>query len=334
MGRFCLYSDRPEFAPCFSINTFKCHNLDDLLNGIFHGSKRVSVPAKIECLNLSTTMKKFDVATSRCINCMFCVFGCTGHRALISCDMGLNDLCYDINKNQFLSLKREVSSRLFNKKIFYPRAVKFSSIKVKYKDFDDFTSVDETENIAVWTANAMKYLSKSQEPAVSLEVHVDKRGSRDGRLDVSLYNKNDGYLLVAETKTTFEDMMNDKRFKTQLNEYNIELDKKCAPSIKHKTFLVVGGEESDLLPPVNPMCTSNVGNQSALFYKILKDNGIFFLSANSLLALGLSKLYLSVEKFNLENVFDKIVSSNKYYGLLSCGAIDKDFQIVDIKNVL
>ena len=55
----------------------------------------------------------------------------------------------------------------------YSLPVLHSSIKVRYKNFESFTAVDETKNIAVWAANAMKYLSTSLEPRLSLEVGVN-----------------------------------------------------------------------------------------------------------------------------------------------------------------
>lgn len=334
MGKFCLYADSPGTAPCFSIRCNKCHDLNDMLEGVFKKASPLSVPTKINCLKLADNKHKFDIKRTNCINCMFCVFGCTGHRAFIKNTIEVEDLCYDLTKSQFNELKQTLIPKLFQGSLLSLPQVQLSSLKVQYKDFDSFTAVDETENIAVWSANTMKYLSSSLEPKVSLEVHVRKTGDRDGRLDITLYNIKDQYLLVGETKTTFEDMMGDERFQPQLIAYNKELDKKCGSLIKHNAFLIIGGEETDLLPPTSPHCTSKIGNKASKFYNILKRNNFFFFSANALLALGLMKLFDSVEKYTIENMYDKIIRTKNYYGLLSSGVIDRNFQILNLSSLL
>jgi len=333
VGKFCLYSDS-EYAPCYAITTNRCHDLKDMLNGVFKVDSPRSVPVKVGCLQLAENHKQFDVLSAKCINCMFCVFGCTGHRGLLSCDFKLKKLCYDLNQHEFSELKNNLLPKLFTGKFIELPKVETSNIKVKYQDFESFTSVDETENIAVWSANAMKYLSCSMEPKISLEVHVKKTGARDGRLDVTMYNMRDRYLMVAETKTTFEDMMKDMRFESQLFAYNKELDNRCGSLIKHCTFLIIGGKESSLLPQTHPQCTSVTGNQAGQFYSILQNRGYFFISANAMLALGLKKMFDSMQKYSLENIFDKVISTGNYVGLLSCGAIDRNLNVVNVDNIL
>jgi hypothetical protein len=206
-----------------------------------------------------------------------------------------------------------------------------SQIKVKYKSFEKFTSVEETTNIAVWSANAMKFLSSSLEPRVALEVGVDIADrNRNGRLDVTLYNTKDQFLFVAEAKVSFEAMMADMRFESQLLGYETELQKNKVDNLRMCKFLVIGGNEKDLLPVQHPYY--NQGNRGREFYDILKKNGFFFISANALLALGLMKMFVSQNNYCLENIY-KIIVDKKYLGILSCGIVTYSGEIIKFQDV-
>jgi hypothetical protein len=91
--------------------------------------------------------------------------------------------------------------------------------------------------------------------------------------------------------------------------------------------LLIGGNETDLLPPTHPNCTAKEGNQSLIFYENIKKHNLFFISANALLCLGVMKLFRK-DNYTIENILDKIFANN--LGLLSCGIIDKEFNIQNI----
>lgn len=330
MGKFCLYSDSCEKAPCLSIRLRKYSYLKDFIDNKSKPIERAySVPLLIECLRLVDG--QLLIQELKCINCMFCIFGCVGNRVLITKEIHPTQLCVDITNEQIQELKNEFLPKLFRGNFLKLPKVPLSQIRAKYRNFDSFTSVDETRNIAVWGANAMKYLSSSLEPRISLEVGllISER-DRGGRLDISLLNSIDNYLFVAETKISFEAMMSEQRYESQLLAYESEMHKVCPKSLNHCKFLLVGGEESDLLPFSNDFCSG--GNNSKLFYDVLRKRKFFFISANAMLALGLLKLFVSQETYALENLF-KIITSDEYVGLLSSGVVTKDENIIPFEEI-
>ena len=289
-----------------------------------------TIPMRIQCLK--PTGQSFDVQNARCINCMFCAFGCIGNRVLLNSNYHPEELCVDITSTQLNELRTIIFPKLFKGDFIKLPKVPFSQIKVQYKSFESFTAIHETENIAVWGANAMKFLSSSLEPRVSLEVGlIIQQRDRGGRLDISLYNTRDGYLFVAETKISFADMMTDGRYETQMLGYETELSKNCPDSLRRVKFLLIGDKESDLLPPSHPMCTG--GNQSGLFYNVCKEHKFFFMSANAMLALGLMKMYVSTESYSLESLYP-IMTNDNFIGLLSSGVVCKDGTIIPIEQAI
>ncbi len=333
MGKFCLYADSSNDAPCIVIPMYKYSYLENFIGDIKHtkGIQRHSVPIKISCLKGQQNERaRFVVKDEICINCLFCVFGCIGNKILISKKYHPLEFCYDITQDELEGLSVEVS-RLFKGDFIRLPKVPLSQLALKYKSFEDFTSVKETENIAVWTANAMKFLSSSMEPRVALEVGLQIiQRDRGGRLDVTLLNVKDKYLFVAETKVDFAHMMGEGRYESQMVAYETEL-RQVSENIKRAKFLVIGGKESDLLPP--GILGSTSGPRGKLFYDVLREHGLFFFSANALLALGLMKLYISIKSYSLENLY-KIMVDKKFFGILSSGVITQDEKLIPLSQVL
>lgn len=333
MGKFCLYSDTCHDAPCIVIPMYKYSYLEHFMDDFKHskGAQRHSIPIKISCLKRQQNKGgRFVVKDEICVNCMFCVFGCIGNKILISKKYHPLEFCYDITQNELEELSVEVS-KLFKGEFIHLPKVPLSQLSIKYKSFEDFTSVKETENIAVWTANALKFLSSSMEPRVALEVGLQiTQRDRGGRLDVTLLNVKDNYLFVAETKVDFAHMMGEGRYESQMVAYETELSQ-VSNNVKRAKFLVIGGKESDLLHP--NIIGSTSGPKGKLFYDVLHKHGLFFISANALLALGLMKLYVSIKAYSLENLFSIIVDK-KYVGLLSSGVIASDGEIIPLNRIL
>ena len=265
---------------------------------------------------------------------MFCIFGCYGNKIIISNDLYPTEFCSDMSKEQKKELQENLISKLFQGNFISFPKVPFSNFEVKYRTFEEFTEDKETENIAPWGANAMKYLSSSLEPRISLEIglEIEKR-DRNGRLDIALLNLKDNFLFVAKTKASFNKMMTENRYESQLLGYETEIQKICPKELKKCKFLLIGGKESDLLTQNHPDCTSGIGNKSNEFYDTIKKHNFFFISANAILALGLMKLFASYEKYNLENLYPIIINP-KYVGLLSSGVIDKEGIIIPLDEVL
>lgn len=331
MGKFCLFSDTAIKAPCFSICLKKYSYLEDFLadKSVNNNFQPYSVPIKIDCLFAHE--QGFRIEDKRCINCMFCIFGCPANRVIINKHIHPIDICVDPTQTQISELREHLLPQLFNGSFIKLPKVPLSQLQVKYKSFEEFTAVDETKNIAVWGANAMKYLSASLEPRVALEVGVNiVKRDRNGRLDISLFNMRDYYLFIAETKVSFEKMMAEDRYESQMLAYESEL-KKCPKNIKRAKFLLIGGEESDMLPQQHSLCTG--GARVGQFYNVLKRHKLFFISANALVALGLMKLFVSYDNYNLESLHFVMTNPN-YVGLLSCGVVSVNGEILPLNNVI
>lgn len=333
MGKFCLYADNQIDAPCAYLHMYKYSYLANFINDEKHskGISSHSIPLLISCLKKNEDdASKFSVKDECCINCMFCIFGCLGNRILLTNRFHPKKFCYDITNEDLLELE-QTASKLFKGTFIQLPKVHISHLSVKYKNFEAFTAVDETKNIAVWTANTMKFLSMSLEPRLSLEVGLQiKQRNRGGRLDVSLLNTRDRYLFIAETKVDFNHMMAEGRYESQMIAYETEL-KQVDNGIKRAKFLVIGGRECDLLPSTLQASTS--GPRVNLFYDILRTNNLFFFSANALLALGLQKLYISINDYSLETLYP-IINDNKYVGLLSSGVVTANNEIISLDSAL
>ena len=327
MKKFCLYADSHSEVPCVYLFMYKYSYLSDLISNERHeiGEVPYSVPLRIKCLKRSeNSSSKFSIKDECCINCMFCVFGCIGNRILLSNSYHPQKFCYDLSETEFSMLEERASSLFKGEFIKLPK-VPISQFTVKYKSFEEFTSTDETRNIAVWTANAMKFLSSSLEPRISLEVGLQiRQRNRGGRLDVCLLNLKDKFLFVAETKVDFDHMIKEGRYEAQMIAYETELGQ-IPKELKRAKFLVIGGDESDLLP-------CNINPHAKLFYDVLRKHKLFFVSANALLALGLYKLYVS-NNYTLESLFH-IMTNEQYLGLLSAGVVTRDEKIIPLNEAL
>lgn len=333
MGKFCLYADNQLDAPCAYLQMYKYSYLVNFIKDEKHskGKSSHSVPLLVSCLKKGEDLvSKFSVKDEYCINCMFCVFGCVGNRILLSNKFHPRKFCYDITAEELSEIEK-TASKLFKGTFIQLPKVPISQLTVKYKSFETFTAVDETKNIAVWTANAMKFLSLSLEPRLSLEVGLRiYQRDRGGRLDVSLLNIRDKFLFVAETKVDFNHMMAEGRYESQMIAYETELEQ-IDDGIKRAKFLVIGGRECDLLPSSIQGSTS--GPRADLFYSVLRKHDLFFFSANALLALGLQKLYISINEYSLEALYP-IINNNRYVGLLSSGVVTVDGEIISLDNAL
>lgn len=333
MGKFCLYADNRLDAPCAFLQMYKYSYLADFIEDEKHskGKSSHSIPLLVSCLKESKdSISRFSVKDECCINCMFCVFGCVGNRILLSNRFHPKKFCYDITAEELLELE-QTASKLFKGTIIQLPKVPISQLYVKFKSFEAFTAVDETKNIAVWTANAMKFLSSSLEPRLSLEVglHINQR-DRGGRLDVSLLNTRDKFLFVAETKVDFNHMMAEGRYESQMIAYETELEQ-LDDGIKRAKFLVIGGRECDLLPSSVKGSTS--GPRADFFYSVLHKHDLFFFSANALLALGLQKLYISIKDYSLEALYP-VIKNNRFVGILSSGVVTAEGEIIALDKAL
>ena len=127
-------------------------------------------------------------------------------------------------------------------------------------------------------------------------------------------------------------MIDEGRYESQMLAYHDELAKECPSDTTYNLFLLIGDKETDLLPPEHPSNTADI-NKSRLFYNSLETRGIFFVSANSLLALGLMKMFVSCEQYNLE-MLEKLINNKNFLGLLSSGVVTKDHRIIPLDDAV
>ena len=327
--KYCPHTYSTSLPPCISLSVVKYNYLKDLLNNNKGARQDLMIAHSIECIEFKD--KAIDIKNENCINCMYCVFGCPGNNIEIDNKYNLSALCSDFKSDYQNRLKKETLDKLFNGSFIKLPKIRLSQFKVKYKSFSDFTSVDETKNISVWGANTLKFLSLSKNPQLGLEIGMNiKSRDRGARLDICSLNND--LLLVAEAKVSFSKMMNENRYLSQMIAYEEEILSNIRENdneISHYKFLLIGGNESDLLPPSHPECTSNVGNQSTIFYKNCMENNIFFISANALLSLGIKKIFFG-NSYSIDNLAKSIFSSDNV-GLLSCGSINKNFEIKSLE---
>lgn len=313
----CLYKYDTKLPPCVVLRVSKYSYLNNFINDKKGKNNDCSVALKIDCIEFHGD--HINIKNDNCINCMFCVFGCPGNKIEIKSDFSLKAMCSNFRIDYDDKLGTTVLDSLFNGSFIELPSIRLKQFKIKYQSFQEFTEKDETTNISVWGANMLKYLSKGESPVLGLEVGM-MISSRDrgGRLDICLLNNN--LLFVAEAKVSFDKMMNENRYSSQLLAYEEELQYATKDTnISHFKFLLIGGPESDLLPQSHPNCTSKVGNRASMFYENIIGNKFYFISANALLALSLLKLFKG-DNYSLENVYTKIFSTNAI-GLLSSGLI-------------
>lgn len=329
----CLYSFKTKLPSCILLRVYRYSYLKDFISNTRTSFQDLSIATKIECIEFKGG--PIDIRNENCINCMFCVFGCPGNNIEVKKDFSLKAMCSNFSTNYDDKLLLDKLDLFFTGEFIKLPEIRLRQLSVKYKSFEDFTSKEETTNIAVWGANTLKYLSNSIESRIAIEVGL-KITTRDrgGRLDICLINNN--ILLVAEAKVSFEKMMNEGRYVSQLIAYEEELELATTSSdIQYCKFLLIGGPESDLLPTSHPMCTSKVGGRGQLFYNALEEHNFFFISANALLSLSLLKLNKG-DNYSIENIYKKLFSKGNL-GLLSSGIVCRkgdNIVIVPISNIL
>ena len=326
MTEGCPFYQKKIHLSCYVFTPGRYRSLPDFISNKSTGNASFSIAGSgnLDCMSILDAPIQAKPQASKCVNCMYCVFGCPGNKFTVSETYEISSHCNDspavsdwgpLNDR----VKNSFSGSLLDENEF--QSVSFFNPLGRYQGFEDFTAVDETMNIAVWLGNTIKFLL-GKNSRVSLEIPIDIPGAdRDGRLDVSGIIEN--YLITCETKTTFKDLMADKRFVEQMSGYEKKLkDETNGTSIRFQQFLVIGGAETDLLPPGDPHSTSRFGNDSEIFYGLLKDHNIRFISAKAFLLLGLKAL-VSPVGFNLENELIELFPNNSL-GLVTSGPVIQD----------
>lgn len=319
----CPFYTKKVSLSCYVFSPGRYKSLPAFINNDSFGTASFTIAGRsnLECMNILGDPIRALPNSSKCINCMFCVFGCPGHKFTVSETYEISSHCNDsVEQSNWGPLPGKIE-RAFHGSLLIEddfRNASFFNPLSRYQNFEDFTSIDETRNIAVWLGNTIKFLL-GVNSRVSLEIPIDIPGAnRDGRLDVSGIASD--FLITCETKTSFKDLMSDKRFVEQMSGYDKKLNEETSPKgIRYKQYLVVGGAETDLLPPGDPRNTTILGNDANHFYRLLKEHKIQFISAKAFLLLGMKAL-LEKETFQLEAELNRLLPEDAV-GLLTCGSI-------------
>ena len=258
----------------------------------------------------------------KCIGCLSCI---TSSDAALTNPISHNNeiinLLFDGNTEIY---KIKNALKIFSgKRVILPG---YSTLERRHGSFEDFTSINETEHIALWVLSAIKFLS-SKKPIIGKEIEIaNSSNPRDGRLDVCA--KCNSKVLVLETKTTFSSLMRENRYRIQIPEYYEECNKvirsyneEDAP-LHLLLYLVIGGPETDLYPPDHNECTQRVGDKSSEFYAEIVQNNIKFISANAIWVLVLHSI-LNGKKICWDLLFPKLFFNNNVVGLLTAGIVIK-----------
>lgn len=317
----CAIKHNTRLPPCVNFQTPKYSYLKDFLNNEASKSQNKNISHIIKCINVNDGI---EIKEANCINCMYCLFTCPENRIKVRKDLSLIARCSDFEIDKDRNVDITFLSDFFSGQLVELPKIRLPKPGVHYKTFEDFTSVDETKNISVWGAGVLRFLSQEAQPRVALEVGMQIADrDRGGRLDIVTLSKN--RLFVAEAKVSFKKMVEEGRYLAQLTAYENELSSivpSTSPNILYNKFLLIGGPESDLLPDSHPECTSKVGYQANTFYNNLLNHGLFFISANALLCMGLLKIFKGNE-YSLDSLAEKVFQKNAI-GLLSNGLIVYD----------
>lgn len=319
-------NDRPpcSIIPIPVYNNFPKYNKlkNFLLNKSNKQSKWLSCHKDIGALIVNEN-NEVEIDEEKCIGCFSCLVNCPYYTININDNkkMHLLEPRTFSYQTSFRTIK-EITKYFKGERIELP---KYPSFIKKIKSLEEFTNTNEVEHLSLWGLNILKFLSASP-PRVGKEIEIAKMDNpRDGRLDICILCND--ILLVLESKTNFDDLMKENRYRIQIPSYveegnNVinEFNKENEKNIKLYVILLIGGRESDLFPPKHPDCTSDIGNQGDLFYNQLVKSKIKFISANALFAL-ISKSISSNKKICWDILLPKIFDDKNSIGLLTAGIV-------------
>jgi hypothetical protein len=229
---------------------------------------------------------------------------------------------------------------IFRKKFLAGRAIQLpyfeyiDPIMKTYPRFEEFTGVDEVNNLSSWLVGFLDFSEEGIRIGKELQV-IQQQSPRDGRLDASCYSLIRKDLLVFEAKKSLPSLIAEKRFEYQIPEYQKELDRLMRESdiCQNTLLLAVGGEETDLYPEDHIDCTTGkVGNLAKTFYTKSIESKIRFVSANALW--GLNVVKIAEPDFNPVEFLIKLFEDEAVHGLVSGGAIYNTPQVELLPLVL
>jgi ribosomal protein S20 len=140
--------------------------------------------------------------------------------------------------------------------------------------------------------------------------------------DINIYN-----ILKQNLDTKYKNLnlvfiQIDKAVKIKVLHLNNAARKKSNLNIKLNKLLLIGGDDTDLLPDSHPDCTSFSGDLSKIFYKSIVSNNIRFITARGLLSLSMRAI--SDMNFDLIHFLKEFFSDKEAVGVVADHVIFKD----------
>lgn len=272
------------------------------------------------------------IEDSKCISCFLCL---SSQRDLKNLESDINKILVKIIPNY-----SELSEIINKNDIFNGKLIELPIYtgKRKYHRFSDFTSINETKHISMWGCSVLAFLSSDSSPRIGKEIEIKKMDHpRDGRLDICILSNNK--LLICESKVNLDSLLSENRYRIQIPSYMSECKKfiddynsKFNENISFRLPMLIGGEETDLLPPNHPLNSSITGNKSNRFYNNLIRHNIQFISADALWSMVLRSM-IKKKRLCWDLLFDRIFDENTI-GLLSAGrVIKKDNNDIEINKI-
>ena len=307
-----------DYPPCTIFSHTKYKNINTFLsNEESTQSKRESLPLQLDCIKFDKKNESMNILSSNCIGCTACLVLCPGNKINITKGLIAESSC----SNTFSRTPQEIEI-LTNNFINFT-GTRLNSRNIHYSSFEEFTSINETSNISIWAGIMLKFIF-GDAAKLGLEINFPIKGrDRDGRLDICIIN--DETILLIESKISLTKLMSENRYVAQILSYEEEMKELLANQNKNFNFiklLLIGGDETDLLPPDHELCSSKVGNLGKTFYSNIIKSGIQFISSRALLSLAMKKIINKND--DIKKILIDIFSNSRNIGLVSNLIIEAD----------
>ena len=316
------YSNRPAYS--------KFKNF--LLGKVEKYERRLTCNKAINALVAGENSLSID--TDRCIACLACLCSRRNPFHLLYSDVidRMNGIIPD-----FEQLKKDIlSNSPFNGDLKHIPPKETLSLRIN--SFNQYTAENEVDHIALWVTVMLQFLASDSNAWIGKEIQIANPISpRDNRLDTCCLSYD--RILVGETKTSLDSLLQENRYRTQIPSYQAVIEKQVqehnALYGQHKeamVLLIIGARETDLLPFGHPHCTSLVGDRSLRFYNDIISYNIRFISAHLIWTMALYSLTMR-KRLCWDLFFSQVFANQNVLGILSGGQVvtqDKQIALEDI----
>lgn len=311
------YSNRPAYS--------KFKNF--LLGNVEKSERRLTCNRAINALVANENNLKID--TDRCIACLACLCSCRNPFQLSYIE--IIDILGGIlpTFEQFGGIN--YANNLFKGDLI--QIPEKEALSLQINSFNQYTAENEVEHIALWVTIMLQFLASDNNAQIGKEIQIANPISpRDNRLDTCCLSYD--RILVGETKTSLDSLLQENRYRTQVPSYQDVIEKQIqehnALYGQHKeamVLLIIGARETDLLPFGHSHCTSLVGDHSLRFYNDIIKYNIRFISAHLIWAMAVYSL-ITRKRLCWDLLFSHVFSDQNVLGILSGGqVITRDNQI-------